>query len=378
MRVLLTTDTIGGVWTYTKELTEGLLQRSHAVALVSFGRLPSPEQTAWCSTVGGLYGSEFCFAASEAPLEWMEGNDKAYAGGADLLLKLIDSFRAELLHTNQFCFGRLPTPIPKLVVAHSDVLSWAAACRSQGLDPSPWLNQYRSLVQTGLAGANAVVAPTHWMLQALGERFTLPMEASVISNGRDLPLPPQPARQRLQAVTIGRLWDEAKGLSLLAKVQAPLPIFVAGEDQHGSSSAPQSLGQAMPLGRLTEESLFELLRSSTIYLALSAYEPFGLAPLEAALCGCAVVARDIPSLREVWGQAALYFRDAQALNRLLAQLACDPELLRTFQQRAMRCAGLMSRAHMTELYLELYRRVLKPVSPSPPAPLAAEVLSRVQ
>jgi len=37
------------------------------------------------------------------------------------------------------------------------------------------------------------------------------------------------------------------------------------------------------------------------------YEPFGLAPLEAALSRCAIVANDIPSLREVWGSAAMYF-----------------------------------------------------------------------
>ncbi len=29
MRVLLTTDTVGGVWTFTRELTAGLLARGH-------------------------------------------------------------------------------------------------------------------------------------------------------------------------------------------------------------------------------------------------------------------------------------------------------------------------------------------------------------
>ena len=49
MRVLLTTDTIGGVWTFSRELTAELLHLGHSVALVSVGRPPSTEQLAWCS-----------------------------------------------------------------------------------------------------------------------------------------------------------------------------------------------------------------------------------------------------------------------------------------------------------------------------------------
>ena len=41
MHVLITADTVGGVWTYTRELACGLLHRGHRVTLVSFGRIPS-------------------------------------------------------------------------------------------------------------------------------------------------------------------------------------------------------------------------------------------------------------------------------------------------------------------------------------------------
>ena len=44
MHVLITADTVGGVWTYTRELACGLLHRGHRVTLVSFGRIPSPAQ----------------------------------------------------------------------------------------------------------------------------------------------------------------------------------------------------------------------------------------------------------------------------------------------------------------------------------------------
>ena len=61
-------------------------------------------------------------------------------------------------------------------------------------------------------------------------------------------------------------------------------------------------------GELSESEMRELLSRAAIYIATSKYEPFGLAPLEAALSRCAIVANDIPSLREIWGDAALYFR----------------------------------------------------------------------
>ncbi len=377
MRVLLTTDTVGGVWTFTKELTEGLLERYHSVALVSFGRVPSPGQRAWTSAISGRYPRSFEYVASEVPLEWMDGNEIAYTGADNLLLELARAFEPDLLHTNQFCFGALPIRAPKLVVAHSDVLSWAASCRPGGLDPSPWLDRYRQLVQAGLNSADAVIAPTQWMLQAVADRFQLPLETYVISNGRDVPPATDTSERHLQAVTIGRLWDEAKGLTILRDVTAPFPIFVAGEDQHGSERAPRSLGPATALGRLEDEALFALLRSSAIYLALSIYEPFGLAPLEAALCGCAIVARDIASLREVWGDAALYFRDAASLASLLHQLAAEPELLAQSQGRALLCATEMSRSHMTELYVDLYRHLVEPEYAFQPAPVDAEVEPRV-
>ncbi len=377
MRVLLTTDTIGGVWTYTKELTEGLLERFHSVFLVSFGRSPSRDQRAWCSAITDQYADRFSYVASEVSLEWMDGNETAYAGAESLLLELTQSFKADLLHTNQFCFGALPVDIPKLVAAHSDVLSWAARCRPNGLESSPWLDRYRQLVQTGLDSTDAVIAPTHWMLGALAHGFQMRSRKYVIHNGRDVPPVLEPPRRKLQAATIGRLWDEAKGLATLAEVTAPFPILVAGEDRHGSESAPRSLGQANALGRLEDEELLGLLRSSSIYLALSIYEPFGLAPLEAALCGCAIVARDLASLREVWSDAALYFEDARSLSSLLDQLAREPALLERYRLRAMTCARQMSRSHMTERYVDLYRHLLEPEYPFHPAQVGAEVQPRV-
>jgi glycosyltransferase involved in cell wall biosynthesis len=66
----------------------------------------------------------------------------------------------------------------------------------------------------------------------------------------------------------------------------------------------------------TESQLRALYSRASIYAATARYEPLGMPLLEAAFSRCAIVANDIPSFREIWGDAALYFRtnDASSLG----------------------------------------------------------------
>lgn len=357
MRILLTTDTIGGVWTFTKELTTELLKRGHAVALVSFGRQPSHEQQTWCAGLSLKHGDSFQFTASNAPLEWMEKNEFVFTQGAGVLSHVARQFRPDLLHSNQFCFGAMSLGVPKLITAHSDVLSWAQVCRPHGLEDSRWLRQYRCLVTHGLHGCDAVASPTRWMATALAHHYKDLPESYIVLNGRTLSAP-QSGLRTVQAVTVGRLWDEAKNVGMLRNVNSPIPVYVAGERQQGASVAPKQLGHSILLGALPESSLMSLFARSSIYIATSIYEPFGLAPLEAALCGCAVVANDIPSLREVWGDSALYFSGARSLSTILHQLNRNPWELSLMRQQAFARASELTAERMTSGYEEIYRSLL--------------------
>lgn len=353
MRILMTTDTAGGVWTFTKQLTSELLARGCHIALVSLGGAPSASQLKSLKALKALWTSAFAFTESSAPLEWMDDNDRAYDEAAPLLLKVATDFRADLILSSQYCFGALPFDGPKLVIAHSDVLSWAKACRANGLPPSRWLETYRALAAGGLAGADAVVAPTHWMLHALEENFRIPGELHVIYNGRSIPHAPASAARRIQAVTAGRFWDEGKNLGLLSSVKWTLPLLIAGEVKDKPSLLSQGGVDASFLGQLGEDEILSLFRQSAIYICTSKYEPFGLAPLEAALCGCAVVANNIPSLREVWGDAALFFDDGRSLSELLARLTQSDRALASARKQAHWRASHFSARRMAESYLEL-------------------------
>src|SRR5262249_51268601 len=152
----------------------------------------------------------------------------------------------------------------------------------------------------------------------------LPQDSLVVHNGRspsffDPDLPKEGA-----VLCAGRLWDAGKQVALLLEAGLAAPVWIAG-DGAGDRLRPGRCSGVRFYGLLAESEMRGLFARAGIYAATSCYEPFGLAPLEAALSRCAIVANDIPSLRELWGENVLYFRrnDANALREAIARLRSD-------------------------------------------------------
>ena len=165
MHVLVTADTVGGVWTYTRELACGLLNRGHRVTLVSFGRIPCDSQTSW------MQHSRLTFHPTRFPLEWMRDAQQGITESARYLQRIISESKPDLLHFNQYCYGALECGIPKLVVAHSDVVSWWNAVHGNDPPSSAWMDWYRTTVSRGLRCADLVVAPSQWMLDTVCQHY---------------------------------------------------------------------------------------------------------------------------------------------------------------------------------------------------------------
>ncbi len=357
MRLLITTDTVGGVWTYTKELSEGLLVQGHDVLLISMGRKPSSDQQGWSQYAGGRWKRNFCYLPTEHSLEWMQHNAACYSAVESMLMAQIKAWRPDVLHLNQFCYGALPTYVPKVVVAHSDVISWSLACRGEMPRDSAWFRHYLKVVSHGIEQAHAVVAPTRWMMSTLCRNYDVSAHRAVIANGRAILMPHADRSKKVQAATIGRVWDEGKNVRLLEEVDSQMPLLVGGELSL-EAEPPFSSSRLELLGQLSEDEALKLFAETSIYIVTSRYEPFGLAPVEAALSGCAIVAHDIASLREVWGKSAFYFKSADELTQLLQTLHVNHSLLTRMASRARaRARTLFSRETMVEKYLALYARV---------------------
>ena len=307
------------------------------------------------------FGGRPEFRASDVPLEWMSANDTAWTEGSEVLREEISRCRPDVLHSNQFCFGRLSGEVPVVVTAHSDVLSWAAQTLPGGIAelertaPAGWLQTYKELVGAGLRSASLVTAPTRWMAETAARLYPLEAIPMCVPNGLGDCLPHPAEGRELRAITAGRFWDRAKGLDILTELQPAMPVLLAGN----AGAAEYDLPAACTLlGDVPHTELLRLFRASAVYLACSVYEPFGLAPLEAARAGCAIVARDIPSLQEVWGDAALYFKSAKSLAELLESLASDPGRLRAAQCRARARAERYTAQSMAEGYFQVYERAL--------------------
>jgi glycosyltransferase involved in cell wall biosynthesis len=111
-----------------------------------------------------------------------------------------------------------------------------------------------------------------------------------------------------------------------------------------------------PLGRLAPRELAEWMGRAAIYALPARYEPFGLSVLEAALAGCVLVLGDIPSLREVWGDAAVFVPpdDVDALVAALELLRREPGRRARFAACARVRALEYLPARMAARYLSAY------------------------
>lgn len=89
-------------------------------------------------------------------------------------------------------------------------------------------------------------------------------------------------------------------------------------------------------GFVADETLTCLYAGATAVVLPSLAEGFGLPAVEAAACGAAVVASDLPAHRESLGDAALFFpaTDAGALAAALERILDEPGLRQALAQRA--------------------------------------------
>jgi glycosyltransferase involved in cell wall biosynthesis len=220
--------------------------------------------------------------------------------------------------------------------------------------------EYRERVERGLRAADLVTAPSAAMLCALEKHYGAFNAAAPVYNGRCAAEFPPGLKEPI-VLAAGRLWDDAKNLRILESVAPALswPIYVAGEERAPGSDQAAQFTALIRLGALDRAALSRWLSCAAIFAHPAIYEPFGLAVLEAALAGCALVLGDIPSLREIWGDAALFVppNDSGAALAALENLIASPERRKSFARAARRRALQFSPARMANEYMQLYRKL---------------------
>lgn len=355
--VLLSTDLVGGVWDFCCALSAELAVRGWRVSLLALGA-----ESAEHRRQAEQAGAELVFAPLK--LEWMQDAEPDVQRTREVAAELVAQLRPDVVHANQFAVACADVAAPVVLTVHSDVLSWRKWTLGSLSVPEEWAG-YVHLVHAALRRADAVVAVSQFLADEVEALYAIQRPIQAIHNG----WPPhfaQVAPKAESPVTLvaGRAWDVAKNVLLAAEAARgwdPGPVYLAGDQHHpDSGGAIPVAAPIQPLGHLTRQQLDTLLLQASIYLSPARYDPFGLLPLQAALAGCALLLADIPSYRELWDGAALFFRSDDPIDLRLqwAHLIGDARLRSELARRAARrAAERYTSAGMAEAYLALYTRL---------------------
>jgi glycogen(starch) synthase len=366
-RVLLSTDAVGGVWTYSLDLAKGLAEADIETLLVVLGPSPSPDQMAEAYAVQRL-----ALIDTGLPLDWTACEPAEVLEVGAAIRGLARGGRADLVHLNNPALAAEGGfSVPVVGACHSCVATWWSAVKA-----GPMPADFRWRVQQnwrGMLACEALIAPTRAFAEDVARTYEIPAP-HVVWNGRE-PAEPRASIEREPLVlTAGRLWDEGKNIALLDAAAGLIgrPIYAAG-----AATAPDGSGvelqHILPLGRLSATCIAAWLQRASIYASSALYEPFGLGVLEAAQAGCALVLSDIATLRELWDDAAVFVdpRDPAAYAAAFQRLLDDPAERRRLGARAKARSVRYSAGRMSTATLEIYRRLQPRLAKAPAQEVAA-------
>lgn len=97
-----------------------------------------------------------------------------------------------------------------------------------------------------------------------------------------------------------------------------LKIIGASNKSFNNISESNSGNGVHYLGRVQDDELKSLYKNAYAFIFPSLYEGFGIPPLEAQACGCAVLSSDAASLPEVLKDSAIYFNPNSIDDMVLA------------------------------------------------------------
>lgn len=317
MRIMLVTDAVGGVWTYSLDLARALRDWEVDAFLAVTGPSPSRDQL---SQANG-----FEMIDTGLPLDWTARRPDLIRRAGCALAELAVKEAADLMQTNSAALlADCEFDQPVIAVQHSCVASWWASVKGTPLPED--FGWRRELVECGLNQAAAVIAPSAAFAALTARTYTLTRPVHSVHNGRRaLPIKRRPMEDFV--FTAGRLWDEGKNLRVLDEAAARLnaPVEAAGPLE-GPNGAAVSLASVRSLGELSPRGIAERLSGRPIFASAALYEPFGLSVLEAAQAGCALVLSDIPTFRELWEGSAIFVAadDSEAFADAIDELLANP------------------------------------------------------
>jgi glycosyltransferase involved in cell wall biosynthesis len=360
LRVLMTADAVGGVWQYALDLAGGLRAHGVETTLAVLGPVPSADQQRRAEASGVK------LVQTGLPLDWTADKRDEVEEAGRAIARLAAALEPDIVHLNAPALAASANfSSPVVSVCHSCVATWWQAVRG---GPLPEAFVWRTdLVRQGYQAASTLLAPTSAFAHATALCYDLAKAPHVVRNGRrTLRDSHRGGSSKTFVFTAGRLWDEGKNLAGIDRAAARLAIpVVAAGPLHGPNDARVEARHVAALGRLSDADVARYLSARPIFLSAARYEPFGLAVLEAAQAGCALVLSDIPTFRELWDGAAVFVSpdDDRGMAAAVERLAGDAEERNRMGEAARSKAAAYNVEAMSAGVLSAYRSVLSTKNP---------------
>ncbi|WP_230530189.1 glycosyltransferase family 4 protein [Microvirga roseola] len=354
LRVLMTADAVGGVWQYALDLAEGLRLQGVETILAVLGPTPSEDQRETAQKAG------IELLLTSLPLDWTADAPHEVEEAGRVIARIARDPAPDIVHLNNPALAASAAfEVPVVAVCHSCVATWWQAVRGGPLpDEFVWRTD---LLRRGYERADRLLAPTAAFARLTAQSYDLKEIPVVVRNGRRISQIERRASSQPFAFTAGRLWDEGKNLACLdrAASRIAIPVLAAGPLQ-GPNRVSAAAHHVRALGRLSDAEVARYLAEGPVFVSTARYEPFGLAVLEAAQAGCALILSDIPTLRELWEDAAVFVQpdDDQALAGEIQRLAQESEARRALGEAAALRARTYSVEAMSAGVLSAYRALL--------------------
>jgi glycosyltransferase involved in cell wall biosynthesis len=354
IKILMTADTVGGVWTYAINLCKGLQDYNTEIHLMTMGGSLDKSQVRQISQLRNIF--LYC---SDYKLEWMDNPWEDVKLAGQWISSVYKKVKPDIVHFNNY--GELcgEWMCPVVTVFHSCVQTWWKAVKTSKI-PAEW-EKYCFIVEKALFFSDVLVAPSAAMLAEAEKVYGRIGFSKVIYNGSDDGGYVTEAKEPF-ILSAGRVWDEAKNIAMLSEVAARLkwPVYIAGNHESpftGTAAIPENVHF---LGQLSQEELQYYMDRASIFVMPAKYEPFGLAILEAAKSGCALVLGNISSLNEIWEDTAMYFDpdDKEQAVNVINRLIKDDRLRAEISSKSSGRAKEFTIEKMASEYMELYKGLL--------------------
>lgn len=294
--------------------------------------------------------------------------------------RAIDRLGLDLYHSlHQFLPLRLKTP--RVVVTLHDLI-WVEHARLSYYGRWAWARAFGVMIWGRFTMRNALRRPDHVI--AISEvtrqaslrryRFLKPDAVSVVHHGVDhtrfpARTGPEPEGAYLFSLGNSRPYKNVRNtVRAFAQIapdhpEARLVMTGRGDSTTVLRALATELGveaQVEFTGSVPDERVVELYQGARALVFPSRIEGFGFPLIEAMALGCPVIASDIPTLREIGGDSAVFVNPdgpdeiAAAMRRVLS----EPDLRDDLRARGYAHAARFQWATCAERTLSVYRQLL--------------------